>query len=79
MVSVEFSNGELRLGSEGFRGSFVGRKIKVQNLLTGETVDDSANVFITARGQLNDIKWPDIPGLDTFQGKMMHSGAWDQR
>ncbi|KAK0751690.1 hypothetical protein B0T18DRAFT_403175 [Schizothecium vesticola] len=53
-------------------------KIKVQNLLTGDTIEDSANVFITARGQLNDLKWPDIPGLDSFQGKMMHSGAWDK-
>ena len=79
-MSFESSNGGLRLGSEGFpKANLSDRKIKVQNLLTGETVDDSANVFITARGQLNDIKWPDIPGLDTFQGKMMHSGAWDQR
>ncbi|KAL2024166.1 hypothetical protein VTK56DRAFT_9322 [Thermocarpiscus australiensis] len=52
-------------------------KIQVQNLSTGETFEDVANVLITARGQLNEISWPDIPGLDKFQGKMMHSGAWD--
>lgn len=23
--------------------------------------------------------WPDIPGLDKFQGKVMHSGDWDTR
>lgn len=22
-------------------------------------------------------KWPNIPGLDTFEGKLMHSAAWD--
>ena len=53
------------------------RKIKVQDLSTGENTDDSANVLITARGQLNEIRWPEIPGLESFQGKIMHSGAWD--
>jgi cation diffusion facilitator CzcD-associated flavoprotein CzcO len=53
------------------------RKIKVQNLTTGETIDDEANVLVTARGQLNEISWPEIPGLETFSGRKMHSGAWD--
>ncbi|KAK4240674.1 hypothetical protein C8A03DRAFT_31164 [Achaetomium macrosporum] len=52
-------------------------KIKVTNLSTGETFEDAANVLITARGQLNDISWPKIPGLDKFEGKIMHSGDWD--
>ncbi|KAH6854618.1 hypothetical protein B0I37DRAFT_349914 [Chaetomium sp. MPI-CAGE-AT-0009] len=52
-------------------------KIKVTNIATGDTFEDAANVLITARGQLSDISWPDIPGLDKFQGKVMHSGDWD--
>ncbi|GAB1311413.1 hypothetical protein MFIFM68171_01623 [Madurella fahalii] len=52
-------------------------KIKVRNLITGETLEDAANVLVTARGQLNDMSWPDIPGLNNFQGKIMHSGDWD--
>jgi cation diffusion facilitator CzcD-associated flavoprotein CzcO len=55
------------------------RKVKVTNLATGETFEDASNVLITARGQLNDISWPKIPGLETFQGKLMHSGDWDTR
>lgn len=55
------------------------RKIKVTNLSTGETFVDAANILITARGQLNDISWPGIPGLDRFKGKVMHSGEWDTR
>lgn len=55
------------------------RKIKVLNLATGDIVDDTANVLVTARGQLNEIKWPPIPGLENFKGKKMHSGAWDPR
>ncbi|KAL2182866.1 FAD/NAD(P)-binding domain-containing protein [Thermothelomyces heterothallicus CBS 203.75] len=51
--------------------------VRVTNLATGEAIEDSANVLVTARGQLNDMSWPDIPGLGTFQGKLMHSGDWD--
>jgi cation diffusion facilitator CzcD-associated flavoprotein CzcO len=55
------------------------RRIKVTNMATGDTFEDVANVLITARGQLSNISWPDIPGLDKFQGKVMHSGDWDTR
>ncbi|KAL2159318.1 hypothetical protein VTH06DRAFT_2753 [Thermothelomyces fergusii] len=51
--------------------------VRVTNLATGEVIEDSANVLITARGMLNDMSWPDIPGLSRFQGKLMHSADWD--
>lgn len=51
--------------------------VKVHNITTGETFTDSANILVTARGQLSEPSWPSIPGLDTFTGKIMHSGAWD--
>ncbi|KAK3355904.1 hypothetical protein B0H65DRAFT_62627 [Neurospora tetraspora] len=53
-------------------------QIKVKNLVTGEVFTDSAHVLITARGQLSEPRWPDIPGIDKFEGKKMHSGAWDK-
>ncbi|KAK1777332.1 hypothetical protein QBC45DRAFT_417018 [Copromyces sp. CBS 386.78] len=53
-------------------------QIKVRNLVTGEVFTDSAHVLITARGQLSEPRWPDIPGIDKFEGKKMHSGAWDK-
>lgn len=52
-------------------------KLDVKNLATGETFEDKADIFITARGQLNECNWPDLPGLDKFQGKLLHSGDWD--
>ncbi|KAH7627614.1 hypothetical protein B0T09DRAFT_347398 [Sordaria sp. MPI-SDFR-AT-0083] len=52
--------------------------IKVKNLLTGEIFTDSAHVLITARDQLSEPRWPDIAGIDKFEGKKMHSGAWDK-
>ncbi|KAK3366921.1 hypothetical protein B0T24DRAFT_722801 [Lasiosphaeria ovina] len=53
-------------------------KIRVKNLATGASFDDAAHVVVTARGQLNQAKWPAIPGLDKFPGKVMHSGEWDE-
>jgi len=31
----------------------------------------------TGSGVLNSWKYPNIPGLDTFKGKLMHSARWD--
>ncbi|CAF3645406.1 unnamed protein product [Fusarium graminearum] len=45
---------------------------------TGATITEEVDVVISARGGLNDISWPDIPGFNTFKGKKMHSAAWDQ-
>ncbi|MFC6672055.1 flavin-containing monooxygenase [Marinobacterium aestuariivivens] len=35
-----------------------------------------ARAVISAVGQLNRPKMPDIPGLDRFEGQLVHSGAW---
>ncbi len=37
----------------------------------------TANVFISATGALSDPAIPNLPGLETFQGKVMHSARWD--
>jgi 4-hydroxyacetophenone monooxygenase len=38
-----------------------------------------AQALISAVGQLNRPKWPDIPGIDSFQGPYFHSAEWDHR
>ncbi|KAJ4177179.1 hypothetical protein NW755_013998 [Fusarium falciforme] len=43
---------------------------------TGEE-EHNADVLINAGGILNDWKWPDIEGLDTFKGRLLHTAAWD--
>lgn len=40
--------------------------------------EDSCNVLISCTGALNDWKWPNIPGLHDFKGKLMHSANWDE-
>jgi cation diffusion facilitator CzcD-associated flavoprotein CzcO len=37
----------------------------------------TADVLISAAGHLSDPVYPDIPGLDSFQGKLFHSAQWD--
>lgn len=36
-----------------------------------------SDFLVSAVGQLNQPKWPDIEGLDGFEGKKMHSARWD--
>lgn len=46
---------------------------------TTKTADfeDDCDILVGASGILNSWKYPDIPGLDTFRGKLMHSAHWD--
>jgi cation diffusion facilitator CzcD-associated flavoprotein CzcO len=37
----------------------------------------TARVVISATGPLSEPCWPDIPGLDTFSGKLFHSARWE--
>ncbi|KAH8820421.1 flavin-binding monooxygenase [Xylogone sp. PMI_703] len=53
-------------------------KITVENTKTKEIIKEDCDVLISARGALNDIAWPNIPGFNTFKGEVMHSAAWNQ-
>ena len=44
-------------------------------LTNGEEL--TANVVITATGQLNQPAWPRIEGMDRFAGTLFHSARWD--
>ncbi|PVI07220.1 hypothetical protein DM02DRAFT_513303 [Periconia macrospinosa] len=52
--------------------------VSVKNLTTGETINDTSDVLISARGGLNTPAWPQIDGLSTFKGEVMHSATWNQ-
>ncbi|KAJ4255164.1 hypothetical protein NW757_004670 [Fusarium falciforme] len=53
--------------------------VTVKNLQTGETLEDRADVVISARGTLNERSWPDILGLQDMKIPVMHSASWDER
>jgi cation diffusion facilitator CzcD-associated flavoprotein CzcO len=39
--------------------------------------DEYADILISARGFLSTWHWPNIPGIDSFEGLKVHSAAWD--
>lgn len=41
-----------------------------------EDFEDTADVLFTGFGGLSRWKWPDIEGLESFQGKLIHSADW---
>ncbi len=51
----------------------------VERVETGEVFTDEADVVISARGTLNNISWPQVPGLSDLTIPVMHSAAWDNR
>lgn len=42
-----------------------------------ESYEIKTDFLVSAVGQLNVPSWPSIPGLDDFNGKLMHSARWD--
>jgi cation diffusion facilitator CzcD-associated flavoprotein CzcO len=55
------------------------RNLEVENLVTGETFEDDADIVVTARGTLNEPKYPKLPGMNNFAGETMHSATWNDR
>ncbi|KAL9086276.1 MAG: hypothetical protein Q9165_007191 [Trypethelium subeluteriae] len=53
-------------------------RFDIRNLETNEIVHDAAEFFINAGGVLNSWKMPDIPGLQEFTGKLMHSARYEE-
>jgi cation diffusion facilitator CzcD-associated flavoprotein CzcO len=45
-------------------------------LESGNLVD--AEIVVSAIGMFNELVWPDIDGLDSFEGKSFHSARWDR-
>ena len=43
----------------------------------GHSYSITSDFLVSAVGQLNAPKYPDIQGLESFQGKIMHSARWD--
>lgn len=52
--------------------------VYVKDLATNKTIEDTCDVLISARGNLNTPRWPEIPGFKSFEGEVMHSAAWNE-
>jgi cation diffusion facilitator CzcD-associated flavoprotein CzcO len=47
-------------------------------LMLGDGSAVAADVFIGAVGMFNELSRPDIPGIDDFDGRVVHTGAWPE-
>lgn len=65
----------LRLGSEVLEMRWIAddRRWRVRT----SAGDYLCRTLIVAAGRLSDARMPDVPGLDSFPGAVMHSSAWD--
>lgn len=52
--------------------------VRVQKTGSGDVFEEEVDVVLAARGQLNDVSWPEVPGLDKYRGKLLHSAEWDE-
>ena len=43
---------------------------------TEKEFDDFCDVLLYATGILNNWKWPNIEGLNSFQGRLIHTARW---
>ncbi|KAL5050819.1 hypothetical protein BDW71DRAFT_203538 [Aspergillus fruticulosus] len=44
----------------------------------GTIQEDEADILVNGSGILNKWRWPEINGIQSFQGKLVHSAAWDE-
>lgn len=51
--------------------------VQLKDLTAGLEYEDSADVLVTGEGVLNEWRWPDINGIKSFKGQLLHSANWD--
>jgi cation diffusion facilitator CzcD-associated flavoprotein CzcO len=52
--------------------------IDIKDSATNTVIHDLCDVLVNAGGILNAWRWPTIPGLHDFKGKLVHSAAWNE-
>lgn len=52
-------------------------EISVNDVAGNRKFVDTCDIYVSATGILNKWKWPDIEGLSSYKGKMVHSANWD--
>ncbi|KIW69502.1 hypothetical protein PV04_05375 [Phialophora macrospora] len=52
-------------------------KVKVYNKREDREIEDWCHFLVNGGGFLNHWEWPQIPGLQSFKGTLLHSANWD--
>jgi cation diffusion facilitator CzcD-associated flavoprotein CzcO len=55
-----------------------GYDVKVRDTASGVLLSDHCDILVNASGILNNWRWPAIPGLDKYQGTLLHTANWDE-
>ncbi|KAF5316157.1 hypothetical protein D9619_006298 [Psilocybe cf. subviscida] len=53
-------------------------EVEVVDTKDGTVINDTCDILVNGSGVLNAWKWPAIPGLDKFKGKLLHTARWDR-
>ncbi|KAF8899234.1 FAD/NAD-binding domain-containing protein [Infundibulicybe gibba] len=79
VVRAEYSEpkGKWRLTIRRKRSALVDQGGKWDWAVDFEEFEDTADVVFSGAGALSRWSWPDIAGLDSFGGKLIHSADWD--
>jgi len=64
----------VKLNKEVISAEWTGKRWKLE-ISDGTT--DFADILVSATGVLHRVAYPDIPGLETFEGHVFHSAEWD--
>ncbi|KAF2237898.1 FAD/NAD(P)-binding domain-containing protein [Viridothelium virens] len=51
-------------------------KVKLRDTVTGEQREDECDVLLHAAGLLNSFKWPQVEGIESFKGRLVHTAHW---
>ncbi|KAJ9643321.1 hypothetical protein H2204_002217 [Knufia peltigerae] len=51
--------------------------VQVEDKVAKSTFWTTCDILINASGILNAWRWPAIPGIDRYKGKLLHSANWD--
>lgn len=53
-------------------------QVSLRDLTTGEEYIHEAKIFISAVGGYTNPKFPSLPGLESFEGPVVHTAQWDK-
>ena len=52
--------------------------VRIEDMTRQTVFEDTCHYLINAGGILNNWRWPNIPGLHDFKGKLVHSANWPE-
>lgn len=55
-----------------------GYDVTVRDLALNKDIQAHCDILINAGGILNNWRWPAIPGIEKYKGKLLHTANWDE-